>query len=103
MMNKKPYPVRVVAATSGTKVLMVSQTDFRTKFDVRDKEKIRDQLSSVTFPSLEEVIRDIDILKQVQSIKKAAFMNACDTNIIARDMRDSIIDDSKVLKRIKWV
>ena len=30
-------------------------------------------------------------------------MNACDTNIIARDMRDSIIDDPKVLKRIKWV
>jgi|TARA_B110000285_G_C14951398_1_gene526974 hypothetical protein len=60
-------------------------------------------MSTVIFPTHEEVIRDIDVLKQVQNIKKAAFMNACDTNVLARDMRDSIIDDAKVLKKIKWV
>jgi len=60
-------------------------------------------MSTVIFPTHEEVIRDIDVLKQVQNIKKAAFMNACDTNVLARDMRDSIIADAKVLKKIKWV
>ena len=44
---------------------MISQSDFKGKFDAKDKEKIREQMSTVNFPTLEEVIRDIDILKQV--------------------------------------
>ena len=60
-------------------------------------------MSTVQFPELEEVIRDIDVLKEVERVKKHSFMNACDTNFLARDMRDSIIDDPKVLKKVKWV
>lgn len=63
MIRKAPYPVRVVAATNGTKVLMIHSSDFRSKFDSRDKEKVKDQMATVVFPTHEEVIRDIDILK----------------------------------------
>ena len=44
---------------------MINATDFRNKFDSRDKDRIKDQMSTVIFPTHEEVIRDIDVLKQV--------------------------------------
>ena len=103
MVSNLAYPARVVASTSGTTVLMLRRRDFQVSFTSKDKEKIIDVMSTVQFPAPEEVIRDIDILKQVEKIKKHAFMNACDTNVLARDMRDSIIDDPKVLKKVKWV
>jgi|TARA_B110000285_G_C14951398_1_gene526973 hypothetical protein len=42
MMTKSAYPVRVVAATNGTKIIMINATDFRNKFDSRDKDKIKE-------------------------------------------------------------
>lgn len=72
-------------------------------FGAKDREKLFGVMSTVHFPTKKQVIRDIDILKHVQMIKKQSFLNACDTNVLARDMRDCIIDDPKVLKKVKWV
>ena len=37
-------------------------------------------MSTVIFPTQNEVINDIEILKKVNKIKKNGFMNSCDTN-----------------------
>lgn len=103
MMYSKPYPVRVVAASSGTKVLMIHRREILKSFTTKDREKIMDVMSTVTFPQAETVLRDIDILKQVQKIKKHAFMNACNTNKTEPDVRNAVIQDPKVLKRLQWV
>ena len=47
--------------------------------------------ATVHFPSEQNVIDDVDIVKSVAHIKKMAFMNAVNTNMIAKDMRPEMI------------
>jgi len=60
-------------------------------------------MSTVKFPPSKDVIRDVEIHKSVQKIKKNCFMNGCDTNYTYGKVKEGIIDDPKVLKRLKWV
>ena len=55
-MANEPYPVRVVASTAGTTVLMMRRRDFQVSFTNKDKEKIIDVMSTVQFPAPEEVL-----------------------------------------------
>mmetsp|Transcript_35497 Transcript_35497/g.54307 ORF Transcript_35497/g.54307 Transcript_35497/m.54307 type:complete len:104 (+) Transcript_35497:839-1150(+) len=103
MIKNLVYPVRAVAAEQGTTVFMIHRRDFHKLFSAKDKMKIVDLMSTVEFPKHSEVIREIDIFRQVHKIKRQSFMDSCDTNLLARDMRDSVIDDPKLLKRVKWV
>ena len=104
MAFMEPYPVRVVASKPNTLIFIMNRRNFMNIFSSKkEQEKLLDLMSTVTFPNHEEVIRDIYILKEVHQIKKNAFMNACDTNFVAKDMRDEIIDDPKTLKKVKWV
>lgn len=101
MVTAKEYPIRVVASTPKTLVYMMHRRDFEKIFTTdKDKSKIVDIMATVSFPTEEQVIRDIEVLKQVQKIKKYAFMNACDTNKLPKYTQS---DDPKAAKRIRWV
>ena len=58
-------------------------------------------MSTITFPTQDQVIRDIEVLKQVQKIKKLAFMNACDTSKLPKGAQ--VLNDPKAAKKIHWV
>jgi hypothetical protein len=81
MLMNKTYPVRVVASKKETVVLTLGKRDFEKQFTSnKDKKDFIDVMSTVIFPSHEQVIRDIEIFKKVHSIKGNAFMNSCNTN-----------------------
>ena len=81
------YPIKVVAAKPRTKVFTLHKRDFDKVFTSKKEEtKLINLMSTITFPTQDQVIRDIEVLKQVQKIKKFAFMNACDTNKLPRSI-----------------
>lgn len=60
-------------------------------------------MSKVPFPSIEEVEKNIKINRSVHQLAKMSFMNACNTNNTFINVRQSIIQDPKALKRMQWV
>ena len=60
-------------------------------------------MATVKFPTLDNVLRDIEINKTVHKIKKLSFMNGCDTSVTYKGVKTSIISDPKALKRMRWV
>jgi hypothetical protein len=57
-------------------------------------------MSTITFPTLDQVKQEIEIHKTVQKIKKLCFMNGCDTNKTFDGVKESIIDNPKVLRKM---
>lgn len=60
-------------------------------------------MSSVTFPSAAQVEKDVQINRTVYQLKKFSFMNGCDTNITFKGVKESLISDPKIIKRLQWV
>lgn len=90
------YPVRVVACANETLVLMLHRNHVNEMFTVKEKEKLLNVMSTVSFPELRDVLREIEVLKQVQKIKKNCFMDASNTNKVPRDQRNAFVQSGKM-------
>lgn len=49
------------------------------------------------------MLKDIEIMKQVEKIKMNCFMNACDTAKPFGSADSAFIQDPKVKRRLNWV
>jgi len=92
--------VRVVANESNTELLMVHRKDINRLFSPGDRAKLADHMSTVQFPTTNDVIREVEIHRSIQKIKKNCFMNGCDTNFTIGRVKEGIIADHKILKRL---
>eukprot|EP00347_Sterkiella_histriomuscorum_P015896 403355273 len=95
------YPVSAVCQSSNARIFVIQHRDFHKIFTRQDIEKLL-LSSTLVFPDEDEVKRSIEVLEQVQKIKKNAFLNAANTNYLPRDMRDFYIT-SKTKKIYPWV
>ena len=62
--------------------------------DPKEKDRML-SLRSVTFPGVEEVKQQVEVVKMVQRIKKNSFMNGVNMNKMAKDMRKEMLSSKE--------
>lgn len=59
--------------------------------------------SVINFPSKDQIVQSVDVVKKAHQIRKRSFLNAVNRNKIAFDMRKEMVTDSRSKRVRKWV
>ena len=83
-------PVQIVSAAPNTKLVLIPRKEITKALNNKELERMLIS-AQITFPTETEVQQEVKVVKAVQQIKQASFMDAVNMNKIANDMRPELV------------